>query len=231
MDSAGRWARGSITWVVSAVLLACSSGGELPAVGHDDGPPSGGARGALRLPFLVDDYFVPNGCFGDANCQGDVLNINSRACKDRPASAQGVCRRYTYTPLAGDEPGYQGYLGILFQDVGAGDETDIGRVPPVEVEPGATRVVFWAYLGSGAATVHFRAGGANNWEGNMDQGLPYWDSFGVPLSAPLTTEPQQLEIDLVGISYDGVVSPFGWAIESGGATEPFELYIDDLRWE
>lgn len=186
---------------------------------------------AIRLPFLVDDYFVPNGCFGDANCQGEVININSRACSDRASSAQGVCRRYTYDPLAAEEPGYQGYLGILFQDVSPSGEDDIGLVPPVKVEAGARRVAFWAYVGSGEVMVHFRAGGANNWEGNRDLGLPYSDSFGVPLSVMLTKEPQQLEIDLSAITYTDVVSPFGWAIESEGATEPIELYIDDLRWE
>jgi hypothetical protein len=183
----------------------------------------------LRLPFLVDDYFVPNGCFGDATCQGGVIEINSRVCSSpRPASAQGVCRRYTYDPLAEGEPGFQGYLGILFQDAVSGS-SDIGLVPPVSIEPGAKRVVFWAYLGSGSVMVHFRAGGANNWEGHNDQSLPYWDTFGVPLSVMLTTEPTQFEIDLSTTTYDKVVSPFGWAIV--GPTEPVELYIDDVRWE
>ena len=202
----------------------------MPAPESDVAPPVVDPT-ALRLPFLVDDYFAPNGCFGDADCQGEVININSRVCSDRPLTAQGVCRRYTYRPLATDAPGYQGFLGILFQDVGPGGEDDIGRVPPVAVEAGARRVVFWAHVASGTTLVHFRAGGSNNWEGNMDTSLPYHDVFGVPLSVMLTTEQQQLEINLSGVTYPDVVSPFGWAIQSGGLTEPIELFIDDLRWE
>jgi hypothetical protein len=213
------------------LLLGCSSGGHAPEAAQDEGPPGGVDATALRLPFLVDDYFVPNGCFGDADCQGEVISINSRACSERPPSAQGACRLYTYDPLAADEPGYQGYLGILFQDVAPSDEEGIGLVPPVKIEPGARRVVFWAYVGTGMVMVHFRAGGANNWEGNRDPSLPYSDSFGVPLSVMLTTTPEQLEIDLTEVTYTEVVSPFGWAIESEGATDPIELYIDDVRWE
>jgi len=62
--------------------------------------------------------------------------------------------------------------------------------------------------------VNFRSGGANNWEGVTDPSLPYKDDFGVPLPVTLDSEFQQLEIDLSGVTYDTVVSPFGWAIES-----------------
>jgi hypothetical protein len=191
----------------------------------------------LRLPFLVDDYFVPNGCFGDANCQREVIDINSRACLDRPATSQSVCRRYSYTPLPDTDPEYQGFLGVLFQDVGPLGEDDIGRVPGLPVEPGARRVTFWAWLGPGQEqVVSFRAGGANNWEGNTDPSLPYADGFGVPLDVTLSDQLTQLEIDLSGVAYEDVVSPFGWAIEAPpavGTSAPstIELYIDDLRWE
>jgi hypothetical protein len=187
----------------------------------------------LRLPFLVDDYFVPNGCFGDSDCGGGVIDINSRACSDRMPSVQGVCRRYRYSPLAADAAGYQGYLGILFQDVGPNnDQQGIGTVPPLRIEPGARRVVFWAKVGAGdSVLVHFRAGGANNWEGNTNPDLPYKDSFGVPQDATLGPTFQQVVIDLSTTSYQDVVSPFGWAIKSEGHPEPIDLYIDDLRWE
>ncbi len=185
----------------------------------------------MHVPFLVDDYFVPNGCFGDADCGGDVISINSRACLDRPATAQGVCRLYTYSPLAEGAPGYKGFLGILFQDVGPLGEGDIGKVPGLAVQPGAQRVVFWAWVGSGSAEVHFRAGGANNWENVTDPSLPYRDTFGVPKDATLTKDFQKISIDLSGVTYSDVVSPFGWAITAQGRSEPFELYIADIRWE
>ena len=184
----------------------------------------------VRLPFLVDTYYVPSGCFGDANCQGAVLDIDSRACRDRLPSAQSVCRRYTYTPLAADAPGYQGFLGILFQDVGPG-EVDIGKVPGLPIEPGAKRVTFLAAVGAGSVEVAFRAGGANNWEGRTDPALPYKDDFGVGKDVVLDTKFQAVEIDLSGVTYEDVVSPFGWAIESNGRTDAIELFIDDLRWE
>lgn len=185
----------------------------------------------LRLPFLVDDYFVPNGCFGDGNCQGEVIDIDSRGCQGLPAGVQSVCRLYTYRPLAEGAPGYQGFLGILFQDVGPLGESDIGRVPGLPVEPGAKRVVFWAKVGSGSVKVAFRAGGANNWEGETDPALPYKDDFGVPRDVTLSKDYEQVTIDLSGATYQNVVSPFGWAIESSGSTEPIQLFIADLRWE
>jgi len=186
---------------------------------------------AIRLPFLVDDYFVPNGCFGDNDCAGAVIDINSRACVDRPGSAQGVCRRYTYTPLGAEDAGYQGFLGILFQDVGPNGEGGIGEVPGLKVEAGARRVVFWASVAKGTTTVYFRAGGINNWKNVTDPTQPYTDDFGLEIPATLTPELQQFQIDLSGVTYDEVISPFGWAIESNGSTEPIQLYVDDLRWE
>jgi hypothetical protein len=188
--------------------------------------------GVIRLPFLVDDYFVPNGCFGDGGCNDGVISIDSRGCEDPPATVQGVCRLYTYNPTAPGAPGHERYVGILFQDVGPAPryESRIGYVPPLPVQAGAKRSVFWAKVGAGTLDVAFRAGGANNWDGETDPNLRYKDSFGVPGDVTLTSEYQQIVIDLSGVTYSGgVVSPFGWAIED--RTEPVELYIADVRWE
>ena len=215
--------------------MGCSSGGELPKQVADLGPPSDVDPSLdpnqLRLPFLVDDYFVPNGCFGDGDCGSGVISINSRACQDRPASVQGACRLYTYSPMVVGTPGYKGYLGILFQDVGPMGESQIGKVAGLPVQAGAKRVVFLAKVSSGSVDVAFRAGGANNWEGKTDASLPYHDTFGVPADVTVTKDYTQISIDLTGVTYDDVVSPFGWAITSNGRTEPVELYIADLRWE
>jgi len=213
------------------VLAACSSGGELQKELPDNGPPPAVDPGVVRLPFLVDDYYVPNGCFGDDDCRGDVIQIDSRACQDTPATLQGVCRRYTYKPLSPAAPGFQGFLGILFQDVGPDGLGDIGRVPGLPVQAGAQRVVFWAKVGVGPVDVGFRAGGDNNWEGKTNPLLPYKDTFGVPLAVTLTKDFKQFSIDLMGVTYSDVVSPFGWSIESDGGTDPVDLYIGDVRWE
>lgn len=238
-DSVSRWGGASTICAVSALaagvlLVGCSSGGEVPERPVDLGPPEpepGVVGDALIVPFLVDDYFVPNGCFGDANCQGAVIQIDSRACRDRVPSAQGVCRRFSYTPLAEGEPGYLGYLGILFQDVGPDDEHEIGKVPGRPVQPGAHRLSFWAAIGSGTLEVSFRAGGANNWEGSTNPELPYKDDFGIGKDVTLDTKFQFVEIELSDVTYEEVVSPFGWAITSRGRTETIDLFIDDLRWE
>ena len=211
--------------------MGCSSGGKLPEVTPDEGPPTDIDPTQLRLPFLVDDHYVPNGCFGDGNCPGDVINIDSRGCGERPATVQGICRVYTYLPLAKGTPGWQGYLGILFQDVGPNGESEIGRVPGLPVQAGAQRCVFWARVGSGSVEVGFRSGGANNWNGVIDPKLPYKDDFGVPAKVTLTPIYQQISIDLTQVSYEDVVSPFGWSIESNGSTDPISLYIADVRWE
>lgn len=206
----------------------------MPQEVPDTAPPADLDPNVIRLPFLVDDYFVPNGCFGDGNCDGGVLDINSRGCLDPPAMIQGVCRRYTYKPLRPGAPDYKGYLGILFQDVGPGGESGLGKVPGLPVQAGAQRVVFWAWVGAGELEVAFRAGGDNNWEGATDPSLPYKDSFGVPGDVTLTKDYQQITIDLSGATYDDVVSPFGWAIVTKDLVDPpavIELYIADVRWE
>jgi hypothetical protein len=232
-DSASRWRRDSTIYaakLAAVVLLGCSSGGEVPGERQDIVPGAELPEGMLRLPFLVDDYFVPNGCFGDRDCQGGVLQTESVGCAEPDAPVQGACRTFVYSPLAEGTPGYQGYLGILFQDAVPGNQS-IGRVPPLPVQPGARRVVFWARVDSGPVVVAFRAGGANNWEGRTDPSLPYRDSFGVPHDLPVTTEFTQIEIDLTEVEYEDVVSPFGWAIETRGRTAPIRLSIADVRWE
>jgi hypothetical protein len=230
-DGVSRWVLASIICAASFALGACSSGGDLPERAPDPGPPAPSEPGTLRLPFLVDDYYVPNGCFGDANCGAGVLDIDSRACRDRVPTAQSVCRRFRYVPLAPDAAGYAGHLGILFQDVGPEGEVEIGRVPGLPVQAGAQRVTFWAAVGAGNVEVSFRAGGANNWEGQTNPNLPYRDDFGVGNDVVLDTRFQRVEIDLNGVSYEDVVSPFGWSIESKGAVEPIDLFIDDWRWQ
>jgi hypothetical protein len=181
------------------------------------------------LPFLVDDHFVPNGCFGDANCQGDVISIDSRACPpDRPLT-QSLCRRFRYTPLPADAAGFVGFLGILFQDVGEADASGIGQVPGLPIEPGAQRVLFRAGAARAGLQVTFRAGGA----GETDPSLPYRDEFVVSEAFTLSSELEPFQLDLSGVSYGAaVVSPFGWAIESDGtSTDPIDLFIQDVRWE
>ncbi|MDF3068763.1 MAG: hypothetical protein K0R38_4364 [Polyangiaceae bacterium] len=212
------------------LLVGCSSGGELPPERPDQAPAAELPAGTVRLPFLVDDYFVPNGCFGDGDCQGGVLQLENAGCAEPDARVQGSCRVFVYSPLAAGTPGYRGYLGILFQDAANGDQS-IGRVAPLRVQTGARRVVFWAKVDTGSVEVAFRAGGANNWEGETDPSLPYKDEFGVPMDVTVTTELTQIEIDLTEIEYERVVSPFGWAIVTRGRTAPIRLSIADVRWE
>lgn len=213
------------------MLAGCSSGGELPSERPDTPPPQDLPAGTLRLPFLVDDYFVPNGCFGDGNCSSGVIQLESVGCGDAPGPVQGSCRVFRYTPLAAGTPGYQGYLGILFQDVGMGSQA-IGRVAPLPVQTGAQRVTFWAKTEPSDVDVAFRAGGANNWEGQTDPSLPYKDEFGVPMDVTLTNAYKKVDIDLSEVDYGGkVVSPFGWAIESKGRTSAVRLFVWDVRWE
>ena len=179
------------------------------------------------MPFLVEDYFVPSGCFGDSVCKVGVLAIDRHACDEQEATVQGVCRVYTYTPsLTGEDR----YLGILFQR-GDTREGEIGKVPGLPVQPGAKRLVFFAKVGAGKHEVDFRAGGANNWDGKTNPALPYKDSFGVPLNVTLGTRYEQLVIDLTEAAYTEVVSPFGFSIPATAQNEPVSLYISDVRWE
>jgi len=119
---------------------------------------------------------------------------DSRGCGERPASVQGICRVYTYHPLAKGTDGYQGFLGILFQDVGPNGEGRLGRVPGLPVQAGAQRSVFWARVSSGSVLVSFRAGGDNNWKGKTDPSLPYKDEFGVPAEGMTTGRAEPLAL-------------------------------------
>ena len=199
--------------------------------GRDPGEPPQLDPDAIRLPFLVQDHFVPNGCFGDRDCGGGVIAIDGRGCTALPTTLQGACAAYGYQPLAEGEDRFKGYLGILFQDVGPGGESQIGKVPGRKVEPGAKQVTFWAKVDAGPVDVGFRAGGANNWEGVTDSSLPYKDDFGVLHDVTLTSEYQKLSINLSEVSYETVVSPFGWSIVSQGRVDPIQLFIADVRWE
>jgi hypothetical protein len=203
----------------------------VPDRGIDSGEPTQLDPDVIRLPFLVQDYFVPNGCFGDRDCSGGVITIDGRGCTSLPIKPQGACAAYAYTPLVEGDDGFKGYLGILFQDVGPEGESQIGKVPGRGVEPGATSVTFLAKVDAGPLDVSFRAGGANNWKGETDDTLPYRDEFGVELEVTLTNEYQRLTIPLSEVSYDTVVSPFGWSIESQGRVDPVQLFIAEVRWE
>jgi hypothetical protein len=229
-----RWIRASTICALSALALwGCSSGGQLPESQPDVGPLDVDPD-QLRLPFLVEDYFVPNGCFGDANCSSAVLTVDARSCSEQ-RSSQGVCRRYSYRPLEEGAEGYKGFLGILFQAPDP-NSVEIGRVPGKRIAPGARRVVFSARVEGDPVVVEFRSGGANNWEGTTDTSLPYKDDFGRPKAVTLTQAFQPIQIDLTGITYDSVVSPFGWAIVTKegpnlGMTDPVDMDIADVRWE
>src|SRR5690606_18830040 len=122
-----------------------------------------------------------------------------------PEGAQGRCHYFSYAGTA------EGWAGLYWL---AGYE-NWGDDPGLSIEPGPTRVRFYAASNPPGLPVQFMVGGVD------DPKHPHRDSFARTLLPDLTEDLLQYEIDLRGAEYDaGVLGGFGWVIFSA---EPGEL--------
>jgi hypothetical protein len=87
-----------------------------------------------------------------------------------------------------------------------------GPLPGKNIEPGATRVTFYAAGNKGGEVVDFLAGGI--------VGGPCPDFPAVHLIVSLTTTMTQYSIDLSGITYTSVIGAFAWAAGPGLTVPP-----------
>ncbi len=168
-------------------------------------PDAAGGGPGVRVPFAVDDYFIPSGYMGD----GEVGGIERvEACvQPRPGEGRGLCHNFTWTP------GGQGWAGVFWQF----PEGSWGELPGLDIQAGATQVSLWAWGASGGEKVTFMTG--------MDD----IDGFHAEAAdVVLTTTPTQYFIDLAGVSYDDVTGGFGWVADT--ATEPVSFFMDDVQW-
>lgn len=185
---------------------SASSGGQTPLGGGANYSP-----GLLRLPFAVDDHYVPYGFMGAGQA---AIESDPNLCEKRREGAQGRCHHYNYAVPPGDDH-WAGLFWLTTYD-------NWGERAGWEVEEGATRVVFFASSEPAGAPVTFFVGG-------LDSGFAYSDQFDVSLEPQLSTDLQEYSLDLVGANYEaGVLGGFGFSI---AAEQGYSIVIDDIRWE
>jgi hypothetical protein len=167
----------------------------------------------IPVPFVVSDYYSPDGFFGDGELRGR-LEVD-KSCPARAPGAQGDCYTITY------RPGVKRFAGIFWQH----PHNNWGDRPGHTVSPGATRVTFQA---RGPAGQTISAGG-----GQADSS-PHHDSFALEeVSIALTPEWARQEIPFRGMSYQGesgVIGAFMVSLRAGDDDAPIVFHLDDVRW-
>jgi hypothetical protein len=129
-----------------------------------------------------------------------------------------MCYKVTYKPAVAPDGGVPGYAAVALlgnepNTVNTPDYTDVLGAPrPAQGGAMITAEVAGAV---GGETVNFNLGVDNT--GNNMQFMP-----------TLTTTWQQLSYPLTGVTYDHVLTPFGW---SSTSATPITFYYDDLRFE
>jgi hypothetical protein len=160
------------------------------------------------IPFAVDTYYAPSGYMGDGETPGGV--VDSPECPERAGEQKGLCHRVTW------KPGTAGWSGIFWQY----PDGNWGAAEGHEIEPGATRISFWAWGEKGDEKVSFFAG------------IPDVDGFHVEITdVPLTTEPAQYFMKLGEATYGKVVGAFGWSSGASDGSTPVVFTIDDIQWQ
>jgi len=189
------------------LMMALSAGCGVQAAEPPDVP--------VALPFLVSDYYSPDGYWGDGEKRGAL--VVDKSCPQRAPAATGDCYTITYVP------GERHFAGINWQY----PHNNWGTEPGLPIAGGATRITLQARGGRGGEKVGFGAGqmGPN----------PHNDGFSVgPLEADVTAAWAPLAIPLQGKSYggpDGVIGAFALSLMAAPEEEgPIVIYLDDIRW-
>jgi hypothetical protein len=193
-------------WCLWLVLAAagCASPGDPPAA-------------VVPIPFVVSDYYSPDGFYGDGETRG-FLDVQ-RNCPDRPANAAGDCYAISY--LVGPKK----FAGVIWQYPHNNWGIDRGR----QVGPGATRISFQVKGKTGGEKAKFSAGQSTT--------PKFHDVFHLsPLEATMTTAWTAQSVLLRGETYngpDGLLGAFEVAFDAGTAQvgDSFVVYLTDLRWE
>jgi hypothetical protein len=183
-------------------LLALSACGVSPAQ-----PPSE----PIPLPFIVSDYFSPDGFFGDGELRGQLDLVKS--CPSRAPGAQGDCYTITY------RPGVKRFAGVFWQH----PHNNWGDRAGHRVAPGATRVTLQA-RGPAGQLISVGAGQRDS--------QPMHDDFQLEeVSVSLGEAWARTEIPFRGMTYSGVIGAFLVSIKAGDKDDPVTFYLDDLRWQ
>ena len=177
--------------------------------------------GPLSEAFALSDVFAPSGAIGDGATPGNLTTeVNGDFCMDRPDGANGDCYRFSY------QASTLLWAGVFWQH----PANNWGTEPGQAVDPVFSRVRFLAASNQPEQTVMFQSGGID------DPELTYSDEFQVQMTATLSTEWQELSLDISGASYSSVLGGFAWVTNLPEGTDPataplIELYLDDIVWE
>jgi hypothetical protein len=171
----------------------------------------------IPVPFLVSDYYSPDGYYGDGETRG-FLDVQ-RVCPDKPANAQGDCYAVVYTV------GPKKYAGVFWQYPHNNWGIERGR----QIAPGATKITFMVKGKAGGEKVKFSAGQSTT--------PKFHDTFHLsPLEATLTTEWTEKSVLLRGEPYmgpDGLIGAFEVLLETPTSQlgDTFVLYVTNVRWD
>jgi hypothetical protein len=169
----------------------------------------------LPVPFVVSDYYSPDGFWGDGETRGS-LDVQ-RTCPDVPAGAAGDCYAIRY--LAGAHR----FAGVNWQY----PHNNWGFDPGRHVRPGANRITFSARGAAGGEQVGFSAGQTGT--ANL-----FNDSFSLSAEkVTLTGAWTDYTVLLRGESYDGrdgLIGAFVVSLAAPSDDRPVVFYLTNLRW-
>jgi hypothetical protein len=180
-------------------------------VGQIDPPPE-----PIALPFVVSDYYSPDGFWGDGETRG-YLDLQ-KVCPDRAPGASGDCYTISYTP------GPRRFAGINWQY----PHNNWGFWRGRTIAAGATSITVQARGAAGGEVVSFGAG-------QLGGPNPYNDTFTLgPVGSTLTTIWTAATVPFRGASYggpNGVLAAFAVSLTASATDAPSVFYLDDIRWE
>jgi hypothetical protein len=169
----------------------------------------------IALPFVVSDYYSPDGYWGDGETRG-YLDLQ-KVCPQRAPGATGDCYTITYAP------GPRRFAGINWQYPHNNWGFSRGR----NIAAGAVRISVQARGVVGGEVVSFGAG-------QVGSANPFNDAFSLsPISAALTTGWTTTELPFGAATYggtQGVLAAFVISLTAGASDATSVFYLDDIRW-
>jgi hypothetical protein len=202
------------------------------AAGDSGAAGTSGAAGApvdntptTPLPITVSSTWFPMGYFGDAYTQtlfGQPMGSPMRPitmseatdgpCAARVAGAMGACYKVIYQPQI-QEGGAPGFAGVSFlTDLGGGVANWDMPLKAPRPAPGAKMISVQVAGAAGGELVELTSGTAV-------------DGYMQKVPATVTKAWTETQISLDGLTYDHLISGFGWVSASG---TPITFYLDNI---